>query len=64
MTVKAKQSRRCAGDTRRCAGDTRLCRHELHHEKAVRKFLKGQDVFVSVSIVRSLNVSEITPVSL
>ena len=57
MTVKAKQSRRYAGDTR-------LCRHELHHEKAVRKFLKGQDVFVSVSIVRSSKVSEITPVSL
>ena len=43
MTVKAKRSRRCAGDTR-------LRRRELHHEKAVRKFLKGRDVFVSVSI--------------
>ena len=43
MTVKAKR-------LRRCAGDTRLSRCELHHEKAVRKFLKGRDVFVSVSI--------------
>ena len=37
VTVKAKPSRRCAGDTR-------LRRRDLHHEKAVRKFLKGRDV--------------------
>ena len=43
VTVKAKRSRRCAGDTR-------LRRCELHHEKAVKKFVKGRDVFVSVSI--------------
>ena len=43
VTMKAKRSRRCAGDTR-------LRRRELHHEKANRKFLKGRDMFVSVLI--------------
>ena len=42
-TVKAKR-------LRRCAGDYRLRRHELHHEKAVGKFVNGRDVFMSVSI--------------
>ena len=30
--------------------ETRQHRRELHHEKAVRRFVNGRDVFVSVSI--------------
>ena len=46
MTVKAKRSRQCAGDTR-------LHRRELHHEKAVRKFITvtRTEVFLSADLL-------------
>ena len=45
--------------------ETRVCRHELHHEKAVRRFVDGWNLFVSLSIGSgSFNTSSIAPVCL